>query len=62
MEERTEKVTMKGNPLKKSCIVKGMKAIVENSFLKDHMSGLGGMPKGVLKLIETLGISKDPKS
>jgi anaerobic magnesium-protoporphyrin IX monomethyl ester cyclase len=47
---------MKNYPLKKSCIIKGMKAIIENSFLKDHMKGLGGMPKGVLKLVENLGI------
>ena len=47
---------MKDYPLKKSCILKGMKAIIENSFLKDHMKGLGGMPKGVLKLVENLGI------
>ena len=47
---------MKDYPLKKSCIIKGMKAIIENSFLKDHMKGLGGMPKGVLKLVENLDI------
>ena len=58
MKKLTQWATMKGNPLKKSCIIKGMKAIVENSFLKDHMSGLGGMPKGVLSLIEGLGLSK----
>ena len=36
-----------------------MKAIVDNSFLKDHMSGLGGMPKGVMKLIDNLGLKSD---
>lgn len=45
---------MKGNDLKRSCLIKGMKAIIENSFLKDHMKGLGGMPKSVHKLINLL--------
>jgi anaerobic magnesium-protoporphyrin IX monomethyl ester cyclase len=45
---------MKGNPLKRSCLIKGMKAIVENSFLKDHMKGLGGMPESVKKMIKLL--------
>lgn len=45
---------MKGNELKRSCLIKGMKAIIENSFLKDHMKGLGGMPKSMLKLIKLL--------
>ena len=45
---------MKGNDLKRSCLIKGMKAIVENSFLKNHMKGLGGMPKGVINLISLL--------
>jgi hypothetical protein len=56
MKKVPQWAAMKGNPLKKSCMVKGMKAIVENSFLKDHMSGLGGMPKGVTQLIEKLGL------
>jgi hypothetical protein len=34
--------------------IKEMKAIIDNSFLKDHMKGLGGMPKGVRKLIALL--------
>ena len=46
--------TMKGNDLKRSVLIKGMKAIIDNSFLKDHMKGLGGMPKGVRKLIALL--------
>ncbi len=46
--------TMKGNDLKRSVLIKGMKAIIDNSFLKDHMKGLGGMPKGVRKLITLL--------
>jgi anaerobic magnesium-protoporphyrin IX monomethyl ester cyclase len=45
---------MKGNDLKRSCLIKGMKAIIENSFLKDHMKGLGGMPKSMFKLIKLL--------
>jgi anaerobic magnesium-protoporphyrin IX monomethyl ester cyclase len=48
--------TMKGNDLKRSCLIKGMKAIVENSFLKDHMKGLGAMPKSVLTLVQKLGL------
>jgi anaerobic magnesium-protoporphyrin IX monomethyl ester cyclase len=47
---------MKGNELKRSCLIKGMKAIVENSFLKNHMQGLGGMPDSVHKLIKKLKI------
>jgi hypothetical protein len=45
---------MKNNELKRSCLIKGMKAIIENSFLKDHMKGLGGMPAGVRKLLKIL--------
>ncbi|MHC4213094.1 MAG: radical SAM protein [Planctomycetota bacterium] len=45
---------MRGNELKRSCIIKGMKAIIDNSFLKDHMKGLGGMPKGVQKLLQLM--------
>ena len=44
-------MTMKGNDFKRSCLLKGMKAILENSFLKDHMTGLGKMPAEVLKLL-----------
>jgi anaerobic magnesium-protoporphyrin IX monomethyl ester cyclase len=54
MKKVPEWATMKGNPLKRSCLIKGMKAIMENSFLKDHMKGLGGMPEGVLKLMKSL--------
>jgi anaerobic magnesium-protoporphyrin IX monomethyl ester cyclase len=35
---------MEGNDLKRSCLIKGMKAIMENSFLKEHMKSLGNMP------------------
>ncbi|MHC4477390.1 MAG: cobalamin-dependent protein [Planctomycetota bacterium] len=45
---------MRDNELKRSCLIKGMKAIIENSFLKDHMKGLGGMPAGVRKLLKVL--------
>jgi anaerobic magnesium-protoporphyrin IX monomethyl ester cyclase len=54
MRKLPEWAKMKGNDLKRSCMIKGMKAIMENSFLKDHMTGLGGMPKSVLKLIDKL--------
>ena len=54
MGKMPEWASMKGNDLKKSCLIRGMKAIMENSFLKDHMKGLGGMPKGVLKMMEKL--------
>ncbi len=54
MNKMPEWVSMKGNDLKRSCLIKGMKAIMENSFLKDHMKGLGGMPKGVLKMMEKI--------
>jgi anaerobic magnesium-protoporphyrin IX monomethyl ester cyclase len=49
-----EWANMKGNDLKRSCLIKGMKAIIDNSFLKDHMKGLGGMPKNVHKLLNIL--------
>ncbi|HEG43386.1 MAG TPA: radical SAM protein [Phycisphaerales bacterium] len=54
MKKVPQWAAMKGNDLKRSCMIKGMKAIVENSFLKDHMKGLGGMPDSVHKLINLL--------
>ena len=45
---------MKGNDLKRSCLIKGMKAIMENSFLKDHMTGLGGMPEHIKQLVKKI--------
>lgn len=45
---------MTGNDLKRSCLLNGMKAIMENSFLKDHMSGLGHMPKTIEKYIQKM--------
>ena len=45
---------MDKNSLKRRCLLKGIKAIMENSFLKDHMSGLGKMPAQVKKYIASL--------
>ncbi len=38
-----------------------MKAIIENSFLKDHMRGLGGMPESVRKFVSCLEPEGDLK-
>jgi anaerobic magnesium-protoporphyrin IX monomethyl ester cyclase len=54
MKKLPQWARMKNNELKRSSLIKGMKAIIENSFLKDHMQGLGGMPKRVRQLIENL--------
>lgn len=54
MKKLPQWAAMKGNDLKRSCLIRGMRAIMENSFLKDHMKGLGGMPDHVLKLIHNL--------
>lgn len=54
MRKLPEWVNMKGNDLKRSCLIRGMKAIVENSFLKNHMTGLGKMPDSVRSLIHCL--------
>lgn len=56
MNKLPEWVAMKGNELKRSCLIKGMKAILDNSFLKHHMTGLGGMPENVRELIRKLGL------
>jgi anaerobic magnesium-protoporphyrin IX monomethyl ester cyclase len=40
--------------LKKSCLIKGMKAIMENSFLAKHMKGDGGMPEEMRRLLESV--------
>ena len=56
MKKLPEWAAMKDNPLKRSCLINGMKAIMENSFLKDHMKGLGGMPDHVTKLLNTLAL------
>ena len=47
MEKLPQWYAMTGNDLKRSCLLNGMKAIMKNSFLKDHMSGLGQMPKTI---------------
>jgi anaerobic magnesium-protoporphyrin IX monomethyl ester cyclase len=54
MRKLPEWAAMTGNELKRSCLIRGMQAIMKNSFLKDHMTGLGGMPDHVLKLIRRL--------
>lgn len=54
MKKLPQWAAMKDNPLKKSVLINGMNAIMKNSFLKDHMKGLGGMPDHVLKLIKNL--------
>jgi anaerobic magnesium-protoporphyrin IX monomethyl ester cyclase len=42
--------------MKRSCLLKGMKAILENSFLKDHMTGLGEMPAEVKRMLRDTGV------
>lgn len=59
MGKLPEWASMKGNELKRSCLIRGMKAIMENSFLKDHMKGLGGMPKGVMKMMDRITDTQD---
>ncbi len=54
MRKMPEWLTMRGNELKRRCLLKGMQAIMENSFLKDHMTGLGKMPAKVMKLLEPI--------
>jgi anaerobic magnesium-protoporphyrin IX monomethyl ester cyclase len=49
MDKLPQWYKMKGNDLKRSCLLNGMKAIMKNSFLKDHMGGLGKMPKKIEK-------------
>ncbi len=61
LKKLPEWANMKGNDLKRSCLIKGMKAIMENSFLKDHMKGLGGMPESVRKLLNCLEPEGDLK-
>lgn len=56
MRKLPEWASMTGNDLKKGVLIRGMKAILENSFLKDHMKGLGGMPEKMVKLVEKLGL------
>ena len=56
MRKLPEWAAMKGNDLKRSVLIKGMQAIMKNSFLKDHMEGLGGMPSHVVKLLNKLKV------
>ncbi|MBI2930243.1 MAG: cobalamin B12-binding domain-containing protein [Planctomycetes bacterium] len=41
--------------LKRRCLLKGLKAIMDHSFLKDRVSSLGAMPKEVRELLDNLG-------
>ncbi len=54
MSKIPEWLTMTGNELKRRCLIKGMKAIMNNSFLKDHMKGSAKMPASVLKMLNSL--------
>lgn len=47
---------MKGNELKRNALLTGMKAIMKNSFLKDHMSSMGKMPDAVDKYLKKLNL------
>lgn len=47
---------MKGNELKRNALLTGMKAIMKNSFLKDHMSEMGKMPDVVEKYLKKLNL------
>jgi anaerobic magnesium-protoporphyrin IX monomethyl ester cyclase len=49
-------LTMRDNDFKRKCLLKGMKAIMDHSFLKDHMTGLGKMPAEVKKMLSALGM------
>jgi anaerobic magnesium-protoporphyrin IX monomethyl ester cyclase len=40
--------------LKKSCLIKGMKAIMKNSFLAKHMMGDGAMPEEMRRMMEEI--------
>lgn len=48
---------MKGNDLKRKCLLNGMKAIVENSFLKNHMSAIGKMPKTIERYLKETNLT-----
>jgi len=45
---------MRGNDLKRSCLLNGMKAIMKNSFLKEHMNSLGKMPITVEEYVKNI--------
>ncbi len=61
MRKLPQWASMTGNDLKKSVLIRGMKAILENSFLKDHMRGLGGMPEKMVKILRKLGMGDAEK-
>jgi hypothetical protein len=46
--------SMRGQDFKRRCLLKGMKVIMKNSFLKDHLKGLGKMPAHVMNRVEPL--------
>lgn len=54
MKKLPEWAKMKDNSIKRSCLIKGMQAIMENSFLKDHMRGMGRMPAHLRSLMRVL--------
>ena len=62
MRKLPQWVTMRGQEFKRRCLLNGMKAILENSFLKDHMKGLGKMPGEIQKLLSTLGLLGKPST
>lgn len=57
MRKLPQWASMTGNDLKRSVLIRGMKAILENSFLKDHMKGLGGMPEKMVGVLQKLGLA-----
>lgn len=54
MKKLSQWYKMNGNELKRKCLLSGMKAIVENSFLKDHMPALGKMPRTIERYLRKL--------
>ena len=49
-------LAMPKDDFKRNCLLRGMKAIMENSFLKDHMGGLGSMPGSVHNMVHDLAL------
>nr|WP_181447966.1 radical SAM protein [Dissulfurirhabdus thermomarina] len=54
MEKLPAWLEMEGNDLKRECLLRGMEAIMENSYLKRHHGDLGGMPQQVRLLVARL--------
>ncbi len=52
MSKIPEWMTMRGNELKRRCVLKGMKAILQNSFLKDHMGAMGKMSAHIMRYLD----------